>query len=53
MLFHNHTSGDPEPSQEDDDITKKLFDAGELLNIKVLDHVIIGKNEFYSFKDQS
>lgn len=52
ILVHNHPSGDPEPSQEDNEITEKLFEAGELLNIKVLDHVIVGKVEFYSFKEK-
>lgn len=48
ILVHNHPSGDPMPSEEDKEITQKLFGAGELLDIKVLDHVIIG-NGFYSF----
>jgi len=51
ILVHNHPSGDPQPSEEDKQVTKILFDAGELLGIKVLDHVIIGRNEFYSFKE--
>ncbi len=51
ILVHNHPSGDPEPSQEDEEITKELTKAGELIGIKVLDHVIIGKDEWYSFKD--
>jgi len=52
ILVHNHPSGDPEPSAEDEQITKKLFQAGELLNIKVLDHVIVGKDKFWSFKER-
>ncbi len=52
IIVHNHPSGDPEPSQEDIKITNILFKAGELLSIKVLDHVIIGKNEWYSFNDK-
>ena len=51
ILIHNHPSGDPEPSFEDEQVTEKLFSAGELLCIKVLDHVIIGKDEYYSFKE--
>ena len=51
ILVHNHPSGDPEPSQEDEEISERLFDAGELLNIKVLDHVIIGKDKYHSFKE--
>lgn len=53
ILVHNHPSGDPEPSAEDEQITEKLFEAGELLNIKVLDHVIVGKDKFWSFKERS
>lgn len=52
ILVHNHPSGDTEPSEEDEEITKRLFDAGELLNIKVLDHVIIGNQKFYSFTEK-
>ena len=52
ILVHNHPSGDPEPSVEDKQITEKLFEAGEIFNIKVLDHVIIGKDKFYSFNEQ-
>ena len=52
ILVHNHPSGDPEPSAEDEQITEKLFGAGELLNIKVLDHVIVGKDKFWSFKER-
>jgi DNA repair protein RadC len=51
ILVHNHPSGDPQPSKEDEEITERLFDAGELLNIKVLDHVIIGNEKYYSFKE--
>jgi len=52
ILVHNHPSGEPDPSNEDEDITEKIFDAGELLNIQVLDHVIIGDNKYYSFKEK-
>ena len=51
MLVHNHPSGDPSPSHEDNKITRRLFEAGELLNIKVLDHVIIGDENYWSFKE--
>jgi len=51
ILIHNHPSGDSKPSREDHEITDKLFSAGELLSIKVLDHVIIGKDNWYSFND--
>jgi DNA repair protein RadC len=53
ILVHNHPSGDPEPSEEDKTITERLFEAGELLGIKVLDHVIIGKKNYYSFSEKS
>lgn len=53
ILVHNHPSGDVEPSKEDKVVTDKLFSAGELLSIKVLDHVIIGREQFYSFKEES
>ena len=52
ILVHNHPSGDPTPSSADIDITNKLISAGELLDIKVLDHVIIGEG-YYSFKDSN
>ena len=50
ILVHNHPSGDPTPSEEDEEITSRLVEAGELLNIKVLDHVVIGKGRCHSFK---
>jgi len=50
ILVHNHPSGDSTPSENDKEMTKKLFDSGELLDIKILDHIIIGKDEFFSFK---
>jgi DNA repair protein RadC len=51
ILSHNHPSGDPTPSPEDKQITRKLRAAGELLSIKVLDHVIVGEERFVSFVD--
>jgi DNA repair protein RadC len=50
VLAHNHPSGDPEPSEDDLKITKKLVESGKILGIEVLDHIIIGKNDYYSFK---
>lgn len=51
IVSHNHPSGDPEPSAEDRECTRRLQRAGELLGIPLLDHVIIGAGEsFYSFK---
>ena len=51
ILAHNHPSGNPSPSQEDKEITVRLFEAGELLAIPVLDHVIIGHARYFSFKE--
>lgn len=53
ILVHNHPSGDPEPSEDDLEITKKLVESGKILGIEVLDHIIIGKNSFLSFKDRN
>ncbi|MBC3887672.1 DNA repair protein RadC [Acetobacterium paludosum] len=52
VLAHNHPSGDPEPSVEDKNITKRLCDAGELLGIPVLDHIVIGRGTYLSFKQE-
>ena len=52
ILVHNHPSGDPFPSEEDLEVTKKIMDAGELLGIKVLDHVIIGRENYWSWKEK-
>lgn len=52
ILVHNHPSGDPEPSTEDREITARLKEVGDLLGIKVLDHVIIGSGRYMSFADQ-
>ena len=52
ILVHNHPSGDPNPSREDLEITEKLIKAGEELDIKVLDNVILGKDEFWSWKEE-
>jgi DNA repair protein RadC len=51
-FVHNHPSGDPTPSPEDRALTKRLADAGALLGIRVLDHVIVGRERFYSFVDE-
>jgi len=50
VLVHNHPSGDPRPSQEDENITERMKKDGELLDIKVVDHVIIGEGSYYSFR---
>ena len=53
MLVHNHPSGDPIPSKEDIDLTNRLIEAGNLLGIKVLDHIVVGdENNYISFKEK-
>ena len=53
ILIHNHPSGETQPSREDISITKRLIDAGELMGIKVLDHIIIGDGVYLSFKEEN
>lgn len=50
VCFHNHPSGDPEPSQEDKLLTKRIEDSGRLLGIPLIDHIIVGESGFYSFR---
>lgn len=52
ILVHNHPSGDPTPSNEDIDITRRLIEAGNVLGIEVLDHVIIGEGRYCSLKSK-
>ncbi|MBZ0283155.1 MAG: DNA repair protein RadC [Anaerolineae bacterium] len=52
LVAHNHPSGDPTPSQDDLLITKRLKDAGILLDIPLIDHIICTEDNFLSFKDQ-
>jgi len=51
MVVHNHPSGNPEPSRADKEVTTKLIEAGNILDINLLDHLIIGNNQHYSFFD--
>jgi len=51
VLIHNHPSGDPAPSREDREITRRLKEAGDLLGIRVLDHIIVGSS-YMSFVEQ-
>jgi len=52
IFLHNHPSGNPEPSMDDRLLTERLVDAGKLLGIRVLDHVVIGDGNFVSFRDR-
>ncbi|MGA7826962.1 MAG: DNA repair protein RadC [Geobacteraceae bacterium] len=52
ILIHNHPSGDPTPSREDREITRRLKEAGELMGVTVLDHIIIGDGRYLSFTSQ-
>ena len=52
ILAHNHPSGDPDPSEDDLTITKRLTEAGKILGVEVIDHIIVGKNGFFSFKEK-
>jgi DNA repair protein RadC len=51
VIFHNHPSGDPNPSPEDVDLTRRLAAAGVLIGIDVIDHVILGDLRYFSFKE--
>lgn len=52
IIIHNHPSGVPEPSREDVQITKKLQEASELIGIQFSDHIIIGRDGYYSFNEE-
>ena len=51
VLFHNHPSGDPQPSRDDVDLTTRLVQAGEIMGIDVIDHVILADNRYFSFRE--
>ena len=53
ILAHNHPSGDTDPSEEDLEMTKRLVEAGKILGIEVVDHIIVTKNSFLSFKEKN
>lgn len=53
IICHNHPSGDVTPSREDINITKRLYEAGKILGIELLDHIIIGDNKYTSLKEKS
>ena len=52
IICHNHPSGDPTPSKDDIGITKRLYEAGEIIGIKLLDHIIAGDNSYTSLKEK-
>jgi len=52
ILVHNHPSGDCNPSKNDEEITKNLFEAGKILGINIIDHIIIGNKDYYSFNNE-
>ncbi|MBE8726330.1 JAB domain-containing protein [Flavobacterium hungaricum] len=52
IITHNHPSGKTDPSQADRSITRKIREAGELLDIKLLDHLIVTPEKYYSFSDE-
>lgn len=53
ILAHNHPSGDPAPSTDDKSTTRRMIEAGDVLGIKVLDHIIVGAGRYYNFKDEA
>ncbi|NRG43159.1 DNA repair protein RadC [Bacillus sp. CRN 9] len=52
ICLHNHPSGDPAPSREDIDVTKRLAECGKIIGIEILDHIIIGEKKFVSLKEK-
>jgi len=52
VAAHNHPSGDPKPSEDDVEITKRLTEAGKMMGVEVMDHVIVAKNGRFSFKEE-
>jgi DNA repair protein RadC len=51
IIAHNHPSGDPAPSREDREVTRAISDAGRVLDIPLHDHVIVGEERYFSFKE--
>lgn len=51
IMLHNHPSGIPDPSKDDNEVTKRIADCGRLLDIPLLDHIIIGDNVYYSYRE--
>ena len=52
ICFHNHPSGDPEPSRDDIEITNRLVEAGKIMGIEILDHIIVGDDRYTSLRER-
>ena len=52
IVMHNHPSGDPKPSKEDVEVTKRLVEAGKIIGIDVLDHIVVGDGEYASLREK-
>ena len=52
VFIHNHPSGDPSPSPEDIDITKRLKEVGDVMGVRILDHIVLGDEKIFSFNDR-
>ena len=52
IFVHNHPSGDPAPSPEDIEITRRLKEVGDVMGVRVLDHIVIGHDRYFSFSDK-
>lgn len=52
ICFHNHPSGDTEPSRDDIEITKRLVEAGKIIGIEIFDHIIVGDDRYISLKER-
>jgi DNA repair protein RadC len=52
IIVHNHPSGDPEPSDSDIDVTRRLVEAGKIMGIEIADHIVIGEYGFVSLKER-
>jgi DNA repair protein RadC len=51
VIAHNHPSGSIKPSGEDEEVTDRIFTSGEMLGIQLLDHIVVGRNDYYSFRE--
>ena len=52
ILVHNHPSGDPKPSEDDLEITRRLIKAGKIMGVELFDHIIVANNNYFSFKKE-